>query len=94
MTSNPGLTSLISGEWWVPCSEHPIQRGHWILAFLPHVDLVPLQLIAEARCAVTPTDHSVARGRIEQLRISSRRHGMADLPVAGLPPIQNETWAA
>jgi len=55
------------------------------------VDLVPYVLVSEGRS--DPTDHSVARGRVEQLRVSSPPTASNGLPVAGLPSYPKEVWA-
>lgn len=93
MSDAPTIKALLSGEWWVPCDLHPLQRGQYVWAFLPHVDLVPYVLVAEGRAEADPGDHSLAKGRVEQLRISSPPTGPKGLPVAGLPQYPGEVWA-
>ena len=58
------IQSLLPGPWWVPCNKYPVQRGQYLFAPLPHVDLVPYVLVADGRDASNPTDHSTAKGKL------------------------------
>lgn len=76
-------------DWWLEDSSHPIIRGRLLWAYLPHVDVVPVELIAEGRPGADPTDHTHAEIQLRQLRISAPGK-LPILPIAGLPHYESE----
>src|SRR3954470_20639496 len=79
--------SLID-PWWINDPERPLVRGSLVWTYLPHPDQEPRVLVLTGRDD-DPTDHRVAKYRIEPLQIKDppRAPGM---PVAALPTYVGE----
>lgn len=80
------IQSYVS-SWWINDESHDYQRGRLLRAFVPHIDLLPMTLIAEGR--EEPTDHKRAKYQLEPLRISQPPKD-PKLPVAALPRYKGE----
>jgi hypothetical protein len=74
--------------WWVGTKGINYHCGRLILAFLPHVDQVPLRLIPIGRG--DGVRHDEALVRIEPLRLKRRERHPSILPVAALPDFPGE----
>jgi len=81
--------SLID-PWWINDPERPLVRGSLVWTYLPHPDQEPRVLVLTGRDD-DPTDHRVAKYRIEPLQIKDppRAPGM---PVAALPTYGGEIF--
>jgi hypothetical protein len=80
------IQSLVS-TWWINNTDRDWRRGRLVLAFVPHVDQVPMTLIAEGR--EEPTDHNKAKFKLKPLRISGPPKE-PKLPVASIPSYEGE----
>jgi len=78
------------GSWWESSPQGPIERGHLIWSFLPHVQQQPFVLVATGRTEATR--HDLADFRIEPL-VANKPPSGARLPVAGLPHYEGEVSA-
>ena len=56
--------------WWEECEGHEYRRGRLVWAFIPHVGQTPCTMIPIER-GEDPTQHKVAKVRIEPLDIKS-----------------------
>lgn len=77
----------VTGSWWDKTDAKTPVRGHLIWAYVPHVDQVPMRLVAEGRNE--PTDHQRAKFKIEPLLTSSPPK-RDTLPVAAMPIYSGE----
>jgi hypothetical protein len=75
--------------WWTKTADSEIRRGRLLRAFVPQAEMIPLELVPEGR-GDNPADHSRAKFRIQQLRIS-QPSSAPSLPVAALPHYPGET---
>jgi len=87
------LQGIIEPEhiWWEACEGHEYCRGRLVWAFIPHVGQMPCTLIPIER-ADDPTQHKVAKVRIEPLDIKSVIR-YPKLPIPSLPQKRNEVRA-
>jgi hypothetical protein len=80
-------------DWWIEDNEKNICRGRLLWAYTLHIDMIPMELVAESRPSDDPTDHSRALISGKQLRMSAQRsRNTGVLPVAGLPPYDGEVY--
>src|SRR5262245_37896148 len=70
------------GSWWITDEKRTVTRGRLLRAFVPHVDLVPQQLVPEERS--NPTDHSRALFRVQDVSAGAPA-SRSVTPVAALP---------
>lgn len=87
MYPDDSLQSLV-GSWWIRTADTEVRRGRLLQAFVPHAEMIPLELVVEGR-GDDPADHGRAKFRIQQLRIS-RPSTAQGLPVAALPHYPGE----
>ena len=76
-----------TSSWWTTNKCHDLRRGRLLLAFVPHVDLVPMTMVPEGRSS--PTDHTKANYSLQALNINEPSK-YSRLPVAALPLYEGE----
>lgn len=86
------IQSIISpSKWWIKNDENKICRGALIYACVPHVDQIPYMFIPIGRKEAN--NHHEATVKVTQLKINQPLK-QVPLPVAAMPNMENEVWAA
>ena len=83
---------IAPNQWWnydKDCTE--IRRGALVWAFVPHVNLTPLQFIPQGRA--NAEDHKAAIVEVSPLRVNAPLSRL-ELPVAAMTTHDDEVFAA
>ena len=82
----------LAGSWWEPSDTSTLCRGTLIVAHSQFFSQIPVEIYPER---ISPEDHGSAVLKARPLRADSRRTPEQDLPVAGLPRLEDaDAWAA
>ena len=82
----------LAPKWWTPATSTALCRGALVLAHSQYFSQIPVEIYPER---VDAEDHHTAYLRARPLRADSRRLPEQDLPVAGLPRLEDaDAWAA
>lgn len=82
---------LKPNKWWVEDKSYKLSRGALVLAFVPHVDQVPMTFEPVGRSKATEHDSAIVK--VAPLKVDQPLKP-TDLPVAAMTVKDGEVWAA